>query len=79
MANPATSKLAGKHIVITGASTGIGAELARQLGVHGCRLTLAARRRELLEQVAAEVRRAGGQAQVLTCDVTSREHNLPHA
>jgi len=70
------SKLAGKHIVITGASAGIGAELARQLGAQGCRLTLAARRCELLQQVAEQVRQAGGQAQVAVCDVAQREQVL---
>ena len=41
-------------VVITGASKGIGAELARQLAARGARLALAARDREALERVAAE-------------------------
>jgi short-subunit dehydrogenase len=45
-----------KHIVITGASTGIGAALARELGrPEDVRLTLVARRRPLLEELAAEL------------------------
>jgi NADP-dependent 3-hydroxy acid dehydrogenase YdfG len=66
-------RLSGKHIVVTGASAGIGAELCRQLGREGCRVTLAARREELLRQVAGEGRRAGGQAELAVADVTDRE------
>src|SRR3954447_581959 len=58
-----------KHIVITGASSGIGAELARQLGAAGHRVALAARReRELLDMAA----RLGGSAIVVPTDVTRR-------
>ncbi|MBN2080612.1 SDR family NAD(P)-dependent oxidoreductase [bacterium] len=67
------SDLAGKHIVVTGASAGIGAELCRQLGRLGCRLTLTARRRKLLGDVTEEIRRAGGEACYETCDVTERD------
>jgi short-subunit dehydrogenase len=64
--------LAGRHIVVTGASAGIGAELCRQLGAQGCRVTLAARRIEKLSDVAAQTREAGGETEVAQCDVTSR-------
>lgn len=43
------------HVVITGASAGIGAGIARELARAGASLTLVARRRELLERLAAEV------------------------
>jgi len=46
---------AGKHIVITGASTGIGLAAARLLVSRGARLSLIARRREVLDEVAAEL------------------------
>jgi len=65
--------LAGKHIVVTGASAGIGAELCRQLGARSCRVTLAARREDRLEEVAAQTREAGGETEVIRCDVTSRD------
>jgi short-subunit dehydrogenase len=56
-----------KVIVITGASGGIGAELARQLGAQGHRLVLAARRQKELEEVAGPL----GAVAVVT-DVTRR-------
>ncbi len=51
---------AGKVVVITGASDGIGAELARQLAPAGPRLVLAARRIDALDDVAADVRSGAG-------------------
>lgn len=56
-------------VLITGASSGIGAELAVQLARLGCRLGLLARREELLKQVAARVEAAGSKACVAVCDV----------
>jgi len=47
-------------VLITGASSGIGAELARQLGRRGHNLTLAARRKDRLEAVAEEIRADSG-------------------
>jgi short-subunit dehydrogenase len=51
--------LRGKRIVLTGASSGIGRELAVALADNGAVLVLAARRRELLDGVAAEIEAAG--------------------
>ena len=56
-------------IVITGASAGIGAQLARHLGAAGHQLVLAARTREKLEAVAHD---AGGDARAVVTDVTRR-------
>jgi short-subunit dehydrogenase len=58
-----------KVVVITGASKGIGAELARQLAAKGARLVLAARDSADLERVAGQCRDAGGQAIVVKVDV----------
>ncbi len=58
-----------KVIVITGASSGIGAELARQLGRQAGALVLAARRDAELKAVAGE---SGGRALAMVCDVTKR-------
>jgi short-subunit dehydrogenase len=66
-----------KVIIITGASSGIGKATALRLAREGMSLTLAARRRDELEQVAARVRAAGGQALVAPMDVT--DHAAIHA
>ncbi len=56
--------------LITGASTGIGAALARRFAGHGEHVVLVARRGRLLEQLAAEIAAAGGSAESLPGDVT---------
>src|SRR5207244_7076607 len=55
--------------IVTGASSGIGAQLARDLAARGMRVALLARRAERLEAVATDIRRAGGEAAVEVCDV----------
>jgi short-subunit dehydrogenase len=64
---------ASKVIVITGASDGIGAELARQLAREQPRLVLAARRAEALDAVRDECRTLGAEAVSVPTDVTSDE------
>jgi len=59
-----------KVVLVTGASSGIGKETAVAFGRQGARVALAARRRELLRQVAADVTAAGGRALVVPVDVT---------
>lgn len=61
----------GKSVLITGASSGIGEELAWQLGQAGAHLTLAARRADALEALARRMAAAGTlQPLVTRCDVT---------
>ena len=68
MALPAPSY--GSTVVITGASSGIGADLARQLAERGYNVTLVARRRERLEELAGELREAHDiHVDVETCDL----------
>ncbi len=61
--------LVGAPILITGASRGIGAALARALGARRARLVLVARDAVRLEAVAGDARRAGGEARVVAGDV----------
>lgn len=49
------TKLSGKTALITGASSGLGADFARQLAASGCNLILVARRKERLEAVREEI------------------------
>jgi len=61
----------GKAVLLTGASSGIGEELARQLAQQGALLTLAARRAEVLALLAESIRRSTGASPlVIECDVT---------
>jgi short-subunit dehydrogenase len=60
-------------IVITGASAGVGRATARAFARPGARLGLLARGRAGLEAAAAEVRKAGGEALVLVCDVADAD------
>jgi NADP-dependent 3-hydroxy acid dehydrogenase YdfG len=59
----------GKVVVITGASAGIGAELAKQLAAKGAKVVLAARRKTELDAVAAMM---GDSALAVVTDVTKR-------
>jgi short-subunit dehydrogenase len=63
------SSFAGKVVAVTGASEGIGAELARQLSGKSVWLALAARNLEKLEAVAADCRARGAEAVAIRCDV----------
>lgn len=61
----------GKTIVLTGASSGIGAAMARHLAPMHVTLVLTARREEALAALAAEVRAAGSTAHVVPLDLAS--------
>lgn len=65
--------LQGQVAVITGASSGLGREVAYQLASHGCRVVLAARRVDELEQTATGCRERGGEALVVPTDVTQED------
>jgi NADP-dependent 3-hydroxy acid dehydrogenase YdfG len=64
------ASFAGKVVAITGASSGIGRACASELARRGAAVVLGARRRERLDEAAAEIERAGGRAAAVTVDVT---------
>ena len=64
------NELAGRAAIITGASRGIGAATARELARLGVGLVLAARTVGEIETIAEEIRRAGGKAEAVACDVS---------
>ncbi|TGQ74456.1 MAG: SDR family oxidoreductase [Mesorhizobium sp.] len=61
-----------KTVLITGASSGIGAAIARELGAAGAKLMLGARRTDRLEALAAEIAANGGTVMHRRLDVTDR-------
>ena len=67
------SSMQGKTVVITGASAGIGEELAVALASRGANLVLAARGEEALVQVQKRCEQAGGRAITVATDVTEPE------
>ncbi len=63
-------KLKDKRVIITGASSGIGLELAKQLAAEGCRIVINARRKDRLEELAAILSADGGDCIAVAGDVT---------
>lgn len=61
-----------KVVLVTGASSGIGAALARDLARSGARTVVGARRTDRLDALAEEIRSAGGTVEARALDVTSR-------
>src|SRR5688500_7527095 len=63
---------ADRTCLVTGASQGIGAEIARQLVGRGHHVTLVARSTDKLEALADEIKSRGGRAAVLPADLSDR-------
>jgi NADP-dependent 3-hydroxy acid dehydrogenase YdfG len=62
--------IAGKIVVITGASSGLGEATARHLSARGATVVLGARRADRIETLAGEIAKAGGEAMAVATDVT---------
>lgn len=69
----AVGYLGGKIVVVTGASSGIGAAVAMEFAKAGARLILGARRKDRLDSLVAAIVDAGGEAQAVECDVRSEK------
>lgn len=67
------NSIAGKIVVITGASSGLGEATARLLSEQGASVVLGARRTERIQSVADELTRSGGKALAIPTDVTQYE------
>jgi len=67
-----TSNIADKVVVITGASSGLGASTAKLLARHGAKVVLGARRKDRIDAVVQEISVAGGTAIGFAADVTKR-------
>jgi NAD(P)-dependent dehydrogenase (short-subunit alcohol dehydrogenase family) len=65
--------LRGKRILLTGASSGIGAAAAEQFGRHGATVVAVARRKELLDAVAERITNKGGTAMAIACDLSDMD------
>ncbi|MRX63688.1 SDR family oxidoreductase [Maribacter luteus] len=68
-----TNNIAGKVVVITGGSSGLGEATAHYLAEKGAKVVLGARRVEKLEKVASEIKKNGGAVEILRTDVTSAD------
>ncbi len=65
--------LSGRVALVTGASSGLGAQFAKTLAQAGAAVVLAGRRIERLKNLRAEIEAAGGDAHVVTLDVTDHD------
>jgi NADP-dependent 3-hydroxy acid dehydrogenase YdfG len=68
-----TNRLAGTVALVTGASSGIGAATAQMLADAGAAVSLVARRRDRLDELAAAIGEAGGRALVIEADATDEQ------
>jgi NADP-dependent 3-hydroxy acid dehydrogenase YdfG len=65
-----SNNIAGKVVVITGASSGLGEATARLLSAQGASVVLGARRVDRIQSLADELTGSGGKALAITTDVT---------
>ena len=65
--------LSNKRVIVTGASSGIGWHLAKQLAAEGCSVVASARRADRLDQLSSEIENEGGKCLTVVGDVTESE------
>jgi NADP-dependent 3-hydroxy acid dehydrogenase YdfG len=68
-----SNNIAGKVIVITGASSGLGEATARLLSAQGASVALGARRVDRIKSLADELTKGGGKALAVATDVTNSD------
>jgi NAD(P)-dependent dehydrogenase (short-subunit alcohol dehydrogenase family) len=68
--DPAGFRLDGKHAVVTGASSGIGAEIARAMCAAGANVALVGRDRDRLARACEQASEVGGEASLIAADLT---------
>lgn len=67
------TQLKDQRIILTGATGGIGSELAKQLLTHGCKLGLVGRSQDKLEQLAEQLSSAGNDIALIAADIVTQE------
>lgn len=74
--SPFTYDLSDRVVLITGASSGLGARMAKVLAAHGAKVALAARRVDRLTELKSEIETHGGIAMAVALDVASEAQTL---
>ncbi len=64
--------LSGKVAVVTGSSKGIGKSIALHLALQGAKVVVSSRKQPGCEAAAAEIRKAGGEAIVIPCNISDK-------
>jgi NAD(P)-dependent dehydrogenase (short-subunit alcohol dehydrogenase family) len=67
------ARLEGKVAIVTGGNSGVGATTAKRFAAEGAKVVISARREAALEQVASEIRAAGGEVLPVVCDISKPE------